>query len=73
MRASQGAVLEAKNKGRKMDASVRSTPTHRVCVGAVGAEGERDGGVEDAKLPHHLLHASDGALLVCVGELHHQA
>lgn len=50
-----------------------SIPTHRVCVGAVGAEGKCDGRVEDAKLPNHLLHASDGALLVCVGKLDHQA
>lgn len=48
-------------------------PTHRMCVRAVGAEGKGNGGVEDAKLADHLLHASDGALLVCVGELDHQA
>lgn len=47
--------------------------THRVCVGAVGAEGQGDGRVEDAKLAHHLLHAADGALLVRVGKLDHQA
>lgn len=47
--------------------------THRMCVRAVGAEGEGDGGVEDAKLPNHLLHTSDGALLVCVSKLDHQA
>lgn len=50
-----------------------SVPTHRMCVRAVGAEGEGDGWVEDAKLPNHLLHTSDGALLVCVGKLNHQA
>lgn len=44
-----------------------------MCVRAVGAEGKCDGWVEDAKLPDHLLHTSDGALLVCVGELDHQA
>lgn len=48
-------------------------PTHRMCVRAVGAEGKGDGWVEDAKLPNHLLHTSDGALLVCVGKLDHQA
>lgn len=47
--------------------------THRVCVGAVGAEGQGDSRVEDAKLAHHLLHAADGALLVRVGKLDHQA
>lgn len=50
-----------------------SFPTHRMCVRAVGAEGKGDRRVEDAKLPDHLLHASDGALLVCVGKLDHQA
>lgn len=50
-----------------------SFPTHRMCVRAVGAEGKGDGWVEDAKLPNHLLHTSDGALLVCVGKLDHQA
>ncbi len=44
-----------------------------MCVRAVGAEGKSDGGVKDAKLPNHLLHTSDGALLVCVGKLDHQA
>lgn len=44
-----------------------------MCIRAVRAEGKGDGGIEDAKLPHHLLHASDGALFVCVGELDHQA
>lgn len=44
-----------------------------MCIGAVGAEGKGDGRVEDAELSHHLLHASDGALFVCVGELDHQA
>lgn len=48
-------------------------PTHRMCVRAVGAEGKGDGRVKDAKLPDHLLHTSDGALLVCVCKLHHQA
>lgn len=50
-----------------------SFQTHRMCVRAVGAEGKGDGWVEDAKLPNHLLHTSDGALLVCVGKLDHQA
>lgn len=50
-----------------------SFPTHRMCVRAVGAEGKGDGWVKDAKLPNHLLHTSDGALLVCVGEFDHQA
>jgi len=44
-----------------------------MCVSTVGAEGKSDGRVEDAKLPDHLLHASDGALLVRVGKLDHQA
>lgn len=44
-----------------------------MCVRAVGAEGKSDGRVKDAKLPNHLLHTSDGALLVCVGKLDHQA
>lgn len=44
-----------------------------MCVRAVGAEGKGDGWVEDAKLPNHLLHTSDGALLVCVCKLDHQA
>ena len=44
-----------------------------MCVRAVGAEGKGDGRVKDAKLPNHLLHTSDGALLVCVGKLDHQA
>ena len=44
-----------------------------MCVGAVGAEWQGDGWVEDAKLADHLLHAADGALLVGVGKLHHQA
>jgi len=48
-------------------------PTHRMCVRAVGTEGKGDGWIEDAKLPYHLLHTSDGALLVCVRELDHQA
>lgn len=48
-------------------------PTHRMCIRAVGAEGEGDGWVKDAKLSNHLLHASDGALLVCVCKLDHQA
>lgn len=47
--------------------------THRMCVGAIGAEGQGDGGVEDAELTDHLLHAADGALFVRVGELDHQA
>lgn len=50
-----------------------SFPTHRMCVRAVGAEGKGDGWVKDAKLPNHLLHTSDGALLVCVCKLNHQA
>lgn len=50
-----------------------SFPTHRMCIRAVGAEGKGNGWVEDAKLPNHLLHTSDGALLICVGKLHHQA
>lgn len=49
------------------------SPTHRMCVRAVGAEGKGDGWVKDAKLPNHLLHTSDGALLVCVCKLDHQA
>lgn len=44
-----------------------------MCVRAVGAEGKGDGWVKDAKLPNHLLHTSDGALLVCVCKLNHQA
>lgn len=44
-----------------------------MCVRAVGAEGKGNGWVEDAKLPNHLLHTSDGALLVCVCKLDHQA
>lgn len=44
-----------------------------MCVRAVGAEGEGNGRVKDAKLSNHLLHASDGALLVCVCKLDHQA
>lgn len=44
-----------------------------MCVRAVGAEGKGDGGVKDAKLSNHLLHTSDGALLVCVCKLDHQA
>lgn len=44
-----------------------------MCIRAVGAEGEGDGWVKDAKLSNHLLHASDGALLVCVCKLDHQA
>lgn len=41
-------------------------------VRSVGAELQGHG-VEDAHLTRHLLHAADGALLICVGELHHQA
>lgn len=47
--------------------------THRMCVRAVGTEGKGDGWIKDAKLPYHLLHTSDGALLVRVGKLDHQA
>lgn len=43
-----------------------------MCVAAVGAEGQSDGRVKDAELAHHLLHAPDGALLVCVSKLYHQ-
>lgn len=44
-----------------------------MCVAAVGAEGQGDGRVKDAELAHHLLHAPDGALLVRVSKLDHQA
>ena len=44
-----------------------------MCVGAVRPKGQGHSGVEDAELPHHLLHAAYGALLIGVGELHHQA
>lgn len=40
-------------------------------VGSVGSKLQGHG-VEDAHLTSHLLHAADGALLVRVGELHHQ-
>lgn len=51
----------------------RGVGTHRVCVGAVCAEGQGDGRIEDAELADHLLHAADGALLVRVCKLDHQA
>lgn len=49
---------------------------HRVCVStvgaAVGAERQGHGGVEDAKLADHLLHAAYGPLFISVSELYHQ-
>lgn len=51
----------------------RKEGTHRVCVGAVCAEGQGNGRIEDAELADHLLHAADGALLVRVCKLDHQA
>lgn len=63
-------------KRRSMEAALdllsRDTGTHRMCVAAVGAEGQCDGRVKDAELAHHLLHAPNGALLVCVSKLYHQ-
>lgn len=63
-------------KRRSMNAALdllsRDTGTHRMCIAAVGAEGQRDGRVKDAELSHHLLHAPDGALLVCVSKFYYQ-
>lgn len=39
---------------------------------AVGAERQGHGGVEDAKLADHLLHAAYGPLFIGVSELYHQ-
>lgn len=66
-------IIKTCRAWRCPSASEGGKGTHRMCVGAVGAEGQGDGRVEDAKLAHHLLHATDGALLVRVGKLDHQA
>lgn len=55
-----------------MDLFSRNTGTHRMCIAAVRAKGQRDGWVKDSELAHHLLHAPDGAFLVCVSKLDHQ-
>lgn len=61
-----------RSMGRALDLLTGDAGTHRMCVGAVGAEGQSDGRVKDAELAHHLLHAPNGALLVCVSKLDHQ-
>lgn len=59
---------------KKIQVSIWSPKAAASClsVGSVGSELQGHG-VEDAHLTGHLLHAADGALLVRVCELHHQA
>lgn len=45
--------------------------THSLRIGAVWAERQGERWSEYPQLPHHLLHTTEGPLLICVSKLHH--